>query len=119
MAVHSSLSGILCDIDGVLHVSMRPVLGAAEALHWLDAHGYRTCFVSNTTTMTRSVLAQRLQQLGLPVSEERLLTAPVATANYIRQNFPEKRCWVLTKGNTAEDFAGLNLVEEKAEVVVI
>ncbi len=116
------IRGVLLDIDGVLHVSMQPIGGAAETLRWLDQKGYQTCFVTNTTTVTRATLAQRLQQVGLPVTEERLLTAPVATANYIRQHFPGKRCWVLTKGNTAVDFAGIELVEPPAEnigVVVI
>ncbi len=116
------IRGILLDIDGVLHVSMQPVEGAADTLHWLDQKGYSTRFVTNTTTMNRSTLAQRLQQIGLPITEERLLTAPVATANYIRQHFPGKHCWVLTKGDTAADFAGIELVEPSAEdigVVVI
>ncbi len=116
------IRGVLLDIDGVLHVSMQPIKGAAETLHWLDQKGYQTCFVTNTTTMNRTTLAQRLQQIGLPISEERLLTAPVATANYIRQHFAGKRCWVLTKGDTAADFAGIELVEPSTEdvgVVVI
>jgi HAD superfamily hydrolase (TIGR01458 family) len=111
--------GVLLDIDGVLHVSMQPVSGAAEALHWLELHGYATCFVTNTTTLARATLAERLQAIGLPVGEEHLITAPVATANYIRQHYPGKRCWVLTKGDTAADFAGIELVESKADVVVI
>ncbi len=116
------LRGILLDIDGVLHVSMQPIEGAAETLHWLDQKGYQTCFVTNTTTMNRATLAQRLQHIGLPITEERLLTAPVATANYIRQHFSDKRCWVLTKGDTAADFAGIELVgpsDENIGVVVI
>ena len=48
-----------------------------------------------------------------------MITAPVATANYIRQRFPGKRCWLLTKGDTAADFAGIELVESEADVVVI
>ncbi len=103
--------GVLLDIDGVLHVSMQPIQGAAETLRWLDQKGYQTCFITNTTTMNRTTLAQSLQQIGLPITEERLLTAPVATANYIRQHFAGKRCWVLTKGDTAADFAGIELVE--------
>ncbi len=111
--------GVLLDIDGVLHVSMQPIRGAAEALHWLEQHGYATCFVTNTTTLARATLAERLQATGLPVGEEHLITAPVATANYIRQHYPGKRCWVLTKGDTAADFAGIELVESGADVVVI
>ena len=116
------MKGVLLDIDGVLHVSMHPIKGATDTLHWLDQNGYRTCFVTNTTTMNRATLAQRLQASGLPITEEHLLTAPVATANYIRQHLSGKRCWVLTKGDTAADFADIELVEppdENIGVVVI
>ena len=111
--------GILLDIDGVLHVSMQPITGAADTLRWLDQHGYRTCFVTNTTTASRATLARRLAAIGLPLTEQQLITAPVATASYIRQHYPGKRCWVLSKGDTEADFAGIDLVESHAEIVVI
>lgn len=115
----ATIRGILFDIDGVLHVSMQPVAGAADTLRWLDQHGYRTCFVTNTTTASRATLAQQLAAIGLPLSEQQLITAPVATANYIRQHYPGKRCWVLSKGDTEADFAGIDLVEAHADIVVI
>ena len=115
----ASIHGILLDIDGVLHVGMQPIAGAVETLHWLDQQGYRTCFVTNTTTMARATLAQRLREIGLPINEQQLITAPVATANYIRQHYAGKRCWILTKGDTAADFVGIELVESHADVVVI
>jgi HAD superfamily hydrolase (TIGR01458 family) len=111
--------GILLDIDGVLHVSMKPIQGAIETLSWLRQHRYQTCFVTNTTTLSQAALAERLQGIGLAVSEHDILTAPVATAEYIRRNFPGKRCWVLTKGATAVDFAGIELVDDHADIVVI
>ena len=115
----ATMRGILLDIDGVLHVSMQPIAGAADTLRWLDQHGYRTCFVTNTTTASRATLAQRLAAIGLPLTEQHLLTAPVATANYIRQHYPGKRCWVLSKGDTEADFAGIDLVAAHAEIVVM
>lgn len=115
----NSIRGVLLDIDGVLHVSMQPVNGAATTLSWLAEQGYEICFVTNTTTLARQTLCQRLQQIGLPIEEQRLITAPVATANYIRQHFPGKRCWVLSKGDTASDFEGIELVDSRADVVVI
>lgn len=111
--------GVLLDIDGVLHVSMEPIAGAATTLLWLEQQGYKTYFVSNTTTMARATLAGRLQSIGLPVSDQHLITAPVAAAGYIRQNFPGKRCWLLTKGDTERDFDGIELVTTDADVVVI
>lgn len=113
------IQGVLLDIDGVLHVSMQAVAGAADSLRWLVQNGYRTCFVTNTTTLSRTALAQRLQDIGLPIEEQQLITAPIATANYIRQHYAGKRCWVLTKGDIAADFAGIELVDTDADVVVI
>lgn len=115
----SPVRGVLLDIDGVLHVSMQPLAGAAETLNWLNEQGYPTCLVTNTTTLARATLAQRLQQIGLPVNEAQLVTAPVATARYIRQHYPGKSCWLLSKGDTAVDFVGIPLVEEQADIVVI
>ncbi len=115
----ASLRSVLLDIDGVLHVSMQPVSGAAETLRWLERQGYQTCFVTNTTTSSRATLVERLWAIGLPLTEERVVTAPVATANYIRQHFPGKSCWLLTKGDTARDFAGIELVESHADLIVI
>src|SRR5438552_19188708 len=82
----SAIRGILLDIDGVLHISMHPIPGAAQTLEWLAQQGYRSCFVTNTTTLARATLARRLQEVGLPIPEENLVTAPAATPNYIRQH---------------------------------
>lgn len=113
------IQGVLLDIDGVLHVSMSPLPGAATTLRWLGQKNYPFCCVTNTTTSARSTLARTLQAIGLPLEREQLVTAPVATANYIRQHYAGKRCWLLTKGDTVEDFADIELVNERADVVVI
>jgi ribonucleotide monophosphatase NagD (HAD superfamily) len=55
----------------------------------------------------------------LSLDEQRVVTAPVATANYIRHHYPGKRCWLLTKGDTARDFADIHLVESNADIIVI
>ena len=116
------MRGVLLDIDGVLHVGMQPIPGAAETIDWLIHNGYALQFITNTTTMSRSTLAHRLQHIGLPVEERLLLTAPAATAQYLRQYYPDKRVWMLTKGDTGSDFSGINLVDlqnTNADVVVI
>jgi len=113
------IQGLLLDIDGVLHVSMTPLPGAARALQTLQRQGYPLCFVTNTTTMASHTLVRRLQATGLPLSQEQVLTAPQATASYLRQHYPGRRCWLLTRGDSAADFTGIELGEERAEVVVI
>ena len=119
-----SVRGLLLDVDGVLHVGWRPVPGAAAALSALQAAGMPYRLLTNTTTVSRASLGERLRGLGLQVADEALITAPVATAAYLRRNHPRARCYLIAKGDVADDLraAGVELAPddaETAEVVVI
>ncbi len=117
--------GLLLDVDGVLHVGSRPVPGAAKTLAWLNDNGIPFRLLTNTTTASRATLTARLRAMGLPVSEELLLTAPVATAAYVARRFPGQPCYLLAKGDAVAEFraAGVNVVgpdcAPDAAVVVI
>jgi HAD superfamily hydrolase (TIGR01458 family) len=117
--------GFLLDVDGVLHVGVTPVPGAAAFLDGLAARGIPYRLLTNTTTASRASLAERLRGIGLPVADGDLLTAPVATAAFIRRRFPGARCYLLAKGDVVDDFraVGLTMVgpdgAPAADVVVI
>jgi HAD superfamily hydrolase (TIGR01458 family) len=120
------IRGMLFDVDGVLHVGMRPVAGAAAAIEQLAARGLRYRFLTNTTTATRVSLGAALRAIGLPVRDEELITAPIATAACLRRRWPEARCYLIAKGDVGVDFlaAGVTLVPDEdedapADVVVI
>lgn len=118
------VAGALLDIDGVLHVGMRPVPGAADALRALSARGIAYRFLTNSTTASRVTLGASLREIGLPVRDEELVTAPVATADYIRHRWPGARCYLIAKGDVDRDFAeaGLTVLPDdatEADVVVI
>jgi HAD superfamily hydrolase (TIGR01458 family) len=115
----SLIRGILLDVDGVLHVSMSPIPGATETLHWLKQKNYPFCLITNATLFSHRTLTHQLQSMGLPIEQNQLMTASIATANYLRHHYAGKRCWVLSKGDSIEDFWGIDLGEENADVVVI
>ena len=115
--------GVLLDVDGVLHVGWRAVPGAGLALAALDLAGLPYRLLTNTTTVSRATLGERLRALGLPVADDALLTAPLATADYLQRRYPGARCFVIAKGDVADDLraAGVELVADEgdADVVVI
>lgn len=119
------MQGVLLDVDGVLHIGDQVVSGAPEALAWMQDHEIPFLLLTNTTTASRTTLTRRLQQMGLPIFEEQLLTAPVATAAYVARRFAGQRCYLLSKGDAIDEFrtAGIDVVgpdgEPEAEVVVI
>jgi HAD superfamily hydrolase (TIGR01458 family) len=96
--------GLLLDVDGVLHVGSRPIPGAAELLSDLVAREIPFRLLTNTTTASRATLALRLRAMGLPVTEELLITASMATAAYVRRRFPGVPCYLLAKGDAVDDF---------------
>ncbi|MGC3964889.1 MAG: TIGR01458 family HAD-type hydrolase [Rhodocyclaceae bacterium] len=74
---------VLIDLAGVLHVGDQAIAGAIPALRALRATGRGLRFLTNTTRTPRSTLVQRLRDMGFDVSEEEVLTAPMAARDYV------------------------------------
>lgn len=109
------IGAALIDIDGVLTVSWKALPGAVEAMERLRAAGLPLLLVTNTTSRTRAAVAGRLAREGFPVGADDILTAPTATAAYLRAHHPEARCLLISSGEVAADLAGVRLVDEAAE----
>ncbi|MFC8508020.1 TIGR01458 family HAD-type hydrolase [Streptomyces sp. NPDC057411] len=112
----------LLDIDGVLTVSWKPLPGAVRALEQVREAGLEVALVTNNTSRTRQSIAERLGGLGFDVDGGDVLTAPAATAAYLRRHFPGARCLLLDSGDVRDDLGGVTLVEEGAgdvDVVVL
>ncbi|MGH2683274.1 MAG: TIGR01458 family HAD-type hydrolase [Actinomycetota bacterium] len=111
--------GVLLDVDGVLVVSWEALPGAAESLRVLEERRIPFALVTNTTTLSRRSLSARLAQAGLEVPPELLMTAPAATAAYLRSHHPGASCFLLATGDVAEEFQGIALAADAADVVVV
>ena len=111
--------GLLLDVDGVLVVSWEALSGAPETLAALRRDEVPFLLATNTTTMSRASLAAKLSEAGLQVDPGEVVTAPVITASYLRSHHPGARCYLLAKGDVAEDLAGIELTDSQADVVVL
>lgn len=78
------MRGILFDLDGVLYNAEDPIPGATETVEWARQESIPHLFVTNTTSRSRADLAAKLARLGIPGSEEQILTPSVAAANWLR-----------------------------------
>jgi HAD superfamily hydrolase (TIGR01458 family) len=99
--------GVLLDIDGVLIVSWQPLAGAVETLGWLGDRGVEIRLVTNTSSQSRRQIAERLASVGMPVGEDRILTAVTSAARYLAEHHPGARCLVLNEGDLSEDLRGV------------
>jgi len=113
------VDGLLIDIDGVLTVSWEPIEGSPDALRTLRRRGVPLRFATNTTTRTRAEVAERLGAAGFDVDVSEILSAPAATAAYLRREHPGERCFLLNSGDLGDDLAGIEFVDDGPAAVVV
>jgi len=115
----SRLRALLCDIDGVLTVSWKALPGAPEALSRLRSTGLSLAFVTNTTSATRTTVAERLTEAGFAVEPDEVYTAPRAAAQYLDDYRPGARCLLVNHGDIEEELTGVVLTDAPGADVVL
>lgn len=80
-----TISALLFDIDGVLYQQGEAIDGAAEVLKTIADLGIPHLYLTNTTSRSREQLAERLQEQGIPVSADEILTPALAATQWLQQ----------------------------------
>jgi len=116
--VSAPIHGFLLDLDGVFYVEADLIPGAIDALSMLNQRNIPYRFVTNTTTQSSAALRQKLIELGIPCEREQLITAPVATAEYLAgKGF--QNCYFAVNESAFEDFTQFTQCEDQPEAVVV
>jgi HAD superfamily hydrolase (TIGR01450 family) len=126
MALTDEFDGLLVDLDGVVWEGRDFLPGAAEALQALIAAGKEIVFVTNNSVRRPGAYAARLREAGIPVSDERVLTAGASTARLAAERVgTDHTAFVIGAPGFKElvAAAGLDLVDgeagQGADVVVV
>jgi HAD superfamily hydrolase (TIGR01450 family) len=82
---------LLVDLDGVVYRGADPVPGVADVLMARANACDDVVYVTNNSMHYRADYVTRLRDLGAPVAEDRIVSAPRATALYLREKHPEVR----------------------------
>lgn len=110
--------GVLFDLDGVLYVDDQLIPGAIDTLETLAARSIPFCFITNTTTKSAAQLQSKLLSLGMPCRQNQLISAPVATAQYLRRE-GLNRCFFAVEPAVMEDFVAFEATEDSPQAVVV
>ncbi len=114
----STVRGILFDLDGVLYIGNQTINGAQQAIQEIRERGFICRFITNTSTLSRRSLQQKLAALGFDIDENEILSAPQATLVYLKQ-FNEPVCRLLLADDVKQDFQALKQSTEKADFIII
>lgn len=78
----------LLDLDGVVYVGPHAVPGAAEHLEAAADAGMRLAYVTNNASRPPRVVAKHLTELGIPASEDDVVTSAQAAARLLAEQLP-------------------------------
>jgi HAD superfamily hydrolase (TIGR01450 family) len=82
---------LLVDLDGVVYRGADPVPGVAAVLAIRAAAGDDVVYVTNNSMWYRADYVSRLADMGAPVSADRVVSSPRATALYLADHEPGVR----------------------------
>lgn len=114
------ITRLLLDMDGTVYVGGVVIDGVADALQkWLAA-GNDVVFITNNTSRTLAQHAAKLQAMGLPATEENVLSPVEPTARTLVAAGTTRAYLMATREVTAE-FAKYGVIHESdnPDVVVV
>ena len=89
----------LFDLDGTVYRGQRPIDGAAQVIQALRNAGRKCVFLSNNSTHSNDLLAEKLNKMGIPANIEDFITPFHYAGRFIREQYG--MCRVFTLGTEA------------------
>ena len=112
------IKGFLFDLDGVFYTSDRILNGANETIAWLIENKIPYKFITNTTTLSRNQITNKLLGLGLNINKREVISANYAGVLYLKKIQP-KSCKLILKAEAKEDYKDFYIDNKNPEVIII
>uniref|UniRef100_A0A1A7Z4G2 Glycerol-3-phosphate phosphatase n=1 Tax=Iconisemion striatum TaxID=60296 RepID=A0A1A7Z4G2_9TELE len=82
--VLDSVDSVLFDCDGVIWRGDQAITGAPQVINLLKEHGKKVFFVTNNSSKTRKMYADKMTSLGFTVREEEVFGTAYCCAMYLK-----------------------------------
>ena len=111
----------LLDMDGTFYLGHKLLPGALEFIEMLNYRKMQYLFLTNNSCRSAKEYADKIRQLGVDVSEDKIFTSGEATTIYLSRQKPGARIYLVGTPELAEEFerSGFRLVESEPDYVVL
>ncbi|NPD88574.1 MAG: HAD-IIA family hydrolase [Asgard group archaeon] len=99
----------LFDGDGVLYKEELALPGAIEFLTLLQKKEKKIFILTNNSTKTRKEFQAKLENLGIKIPIENILTSAYLTAAYFSKHSPDLNAYIIGEEGLKEEFRSLGL----------
>jgi NagD protein len=111
------ITGFVFDLDGTVYLGEEALPGSVAAIAELRRRGKQTLFVSNKPLEPRSAYATKLTRLGIPTTEDEVITSAYVLGRHLARHLPQLHYYVIGEENLRAELRdhGLQLIDELAE----
>jgi 4-nitrophenyl phosphatase len=120
----NDIQALIIDMDGVLWLDNTPLPGLVPFFDFLDRRSIPFILATNNASKTAQQYIQKLAKFGVSIQAEHVLTSPLATATYLKQELEAgAKVYVVGQEGLQEPmreagFTVLSDASEQADVVV-
>ena len=111
------IKAFLFDLDGVFYVDDQLLPGANATLEWLQHRQIPYRFITNNT-LPRKQLTQKLNRLGLKVSEDQLVSANYTGVLYLKKQGYES-CQLVLRDAAQIDYKEFDTDNDTPQAIVV
>lgn len=104
------------DLDGTVYRGNRLVPGAASGVRALRESGVDVLFLTNKAIERRRDYVEKLADLGIETTRDRVVNSGWVTARYVATHYPNSEAFVIGEEPLVEEFrvAGVDVTQESA-----
>jgi NagD protein len=114
-------NGLMIDMDGVIYAGEMMIDGADAFIRRLVQEKIPFIFLSNNSQRTRAESVQKLEKMGITVTEEHIYNSAMATGTFLKEQYPGCSAFVLGEGGLLASLeqSGVNIVDAEPDFVIL
>lgn len=111
----------ILDIDGTFYLSGTPFKGSRKFVETVNLLGKKFIFLTNNSNRTIDSYLEEFEKIGFSLKKEQFVTAGVATAEYLYEEFGPSKVYIVGTEDIKTEFAriGHHVVEENPDIVIV
>ena len=111
---------LIVDMDGVLYRGDTPLPGLGAFFDFLSERGIRFQLVTNNSTLTPRMYADKMARMGAVVRDSDVLTSSVATADHLSRHYPRgSRVYAIGEEGLIDALQGQGFVLSRREPIAV
>ena len=111
----------IIDMDGTFYLSGNLIEGADGFIERVRESGRDFMFFTNNSSNNKEVCCEKLEKMGFPVTQEKIIISTDVAIDFLKKNYPGKSVYLLGNERMTADMqkGGIILTEDEPDIVLL